>query len=169
MFSALEIAKWFLAINNAERNITCVESDEIDVYEGITHLKLQKLLYYAQGIYLVLNNAPLFKEQICAWQHGPVVREVYNEYKRYGKEPINFELDAVSEETINIIENDSAAYTALKLTYDNFAIYTAWQLRNMTHETGSPWTKTITSAGEGCVINNDLIKQYFSENVFSAD
>ncbi len=44
----------------------------------ITQLKLQKLMYIAQGIHLALYDAPLFKEEIEAWQHGPVVRELYS-------------------------------------------------------------------------------------------
>lgn len=44
MYSALDIAKWFLNINRAQMNF--------EDSEYITNLKLQKLLYYAQGYYL---------------------------------------------------------------------------------------------------------------------
>ncbi len=44
--------------------------------ELISNLKLQKLLYYAQGFHLALYDKLLFSEDIEAWQHGPVVRDV---------------------------------------------------------------------------------------------
>jgi uncharacterized phage-associated protein len=42
--------------------------------EDLTHLKLQKLVYYAQGFHLGLFDKPLFEEPIEAWAHGPVVQ-----------------------------------------------------------------------------------------------
>ena len=61
---AIDIAKWFIWKNNIERIENVTEGDEYEVYEGITHLKVQKLLYYAQGISLSLYNEPLFDENI---------------------------------------------------------------------------------------------------------
>lgn len=54
MFSAIEIAIWFLLKNNAEIRKHETTNDDYEVYEGITHLKLQNLLYYAQGINLAM-------------------------------------------------------------------------------------------------------------------
>ncbi|WP_208932366.1 Panacea domain-containing protein [[Haemophilus] ducreyi] len=44
----------------------------------ISNLKIQKLVYYAQGFSLAINNKPLFSEKIQAWTHGPVTPELYN-------------------------------------------------------------------------------------------
>ena len=44
VYKASLIAKWFLLTNNAEMRLHEVDDD---IYEGISHLKLQKLLYYA--------------------------------------------------------------------------------------------------------------------------
>lgn len=40
-------------------------------------LKLQKLLYYSQAWSVVWDDGPLFRDQIQAWQNGPVVRAVW--------------------------------------------------------------------------------------------
>ena len=61
MFSALDIAMQFLLKNNAEIREHEADNDDYEVYEGITHLKLQKLLYYAQGISLAMYEKPVFK------------------------------------------------------------------------------------------------------------
>ena len=72
--TASEVAKWFLAYN---RDVLAEEGGEY-----ISNLKLQKLLYYAQGSFLAVTDSPLFDDPIVAWQHGPVVESVYHEYKK---------------------------------------------------------------------------------------
>ena len=54
----------------------------------ISNLKLQKLLYYAQAWYLVFYDVPLFDDSIEAWVHGPVVRSVFQEYRKFGWKPV---------------------------------------------------------------------------------
>ncbi len=51
----------------------------------------------------------------------------------------------------------------LNVVYDNFAIYTAWQLREMSHVKDGPWDKTINN-GKKIIELND-IKQYFEREV----
>src|SRR5262245_19575381 len=65
--------------------------------EIISNLKMQKLLYYAQAWHLVFFNKPLFKEEIEAWDLGPVVSEAYQEFKSFGNDPLNYELDGTEE------------------------------------------------------------------------
>ena len=55
---------------------------------GFTHMKLQKLLYYMQGYHVAALGQPLFSEAIEAWEHGPVVREVWYEFKKYAADDI---------------------------------------------------------------------------------
>ena len=59
----------------------------------LTNLKLQKLLYYAQAWYLANYQKPLFDEPIEAWVHGPVVVQVYNEFRDYGCDRIGKMID----------------------------------------------------------------------------
>lgn len=165
MYKASDIALWFLYKNAAESKEHSLNAVEDDVYEGITNLKLQKLLYYAQGVYLALYNERLFSDNIMAWEHGPVVVDVYKEYKENGRNQIKLKRNNEFDKIITKIEGDSKASNSLNLVYDNFAIYTAWQLRNMTHEEGSPWSITVAEKGLNNVIRKDLIKDYFIENV----
>ena len=165
MFSALDIATWFLLKNNAEVREHEATNDNYEVYEGITHLKLQKLLYYAQGICLAIYGRPLFFEKIEAWQHGPVVREVYNRFCSNGRDNINIEMDSKNEQILKNIENNKEVSEVLNLTYDNFAIYTAWQLRQMTHEDNTPWDITQKTKGIMHEIDNKLIEDYFKKEI----
>lgn len=140
-YSALQIAEWFLNYNRMQMN----EEDA----EYITNLKLQKLLYYAQGCYLALTDKPLFKEDILAWEHGPVVNEVYQKYKINGARGIQYDgkfCENIDEQTQNI----------LKQVYEVFGSYSAWALRNKTRQE-APWQNTIRND----IIDLGLIKEYF--------
>ena len=166
MYKANEIALWFLYKNNAEIKEHISEDEEYEVYEGITHLKLQKLLYYAQGVFLSMNGGnKLFSEKIMAWEHGPVVEEVYFKYKDSGRNNIEVVSNSNSDAIIRKIENDSNTSNILNMVYSNFAIYTAWQLREMTHEIGTPWDITVKKDGLNHEIKTKLIKDYFDKVV----
>jgi uncharacterized phage-associated protein len=43
----------------------------------VTHMKLQKLVYYCQGWHLAWDEKPLFDEPIEAWANGPVCPALY--------------------------------------------------------------------------------------------
>ena len=163
-YSALDIATWFIYKTNAEIKENQVNNDLHEVYEGLTHLKLQKLLYYAQGVCLSMLNVPLFRDTIQAWEHGPVIRAVFEEFSIKGRNEITLE-DAPSDSSIiRQIENDEEIREVLNITYDNFAIYTAWQLRNMTHQVGSPWYQ-FYRPNQNRTIPNDVIQRYFETEI----
>ena len=150
MYSVFDIALWFLLKNNSEIKTHQAENDDYEVYEGISHLKLQKLLYYAQGVFLAINNKKLFNNNIEAWEHGPVVPEIYAEYKINGRNNIPIkELTKEQQKTIETIELDTETSNILNTVYNNFAIYTAWQLREMTHVPNGPWDITIKENKNG--------------------
>lgn len=166
MYSAKDIAIWFIYKTNAEIKEHVAENDDYEVYEGITHLKLQKLLYFAQGVTLsVLDGKKLFDEKILAWEHGPVISEIYEIYKINGRNSLSIEINYFNNQTISKIEADDKISEILNLVYDNFAIYTAWQLRELTHKIGSPWDETVKKDGLNSEIPISLIKKYFDEYV----
>ena len=144
MQTASEVAKWFLAQNR------------IAVYdegaELISNLKLQKLLYYAQGCFLAVTGKPLFLDDLVAWMHGPVVECVYNEYVIYGSNGIVFDDDFDSS---NFSDEEN---NLLLEVYRVFGQYSAWKLRNMTHNE-TPWKSTPLNS----VIPNETIKEYFEQ------
>ena len=100
--------------------------------DGLTNMKLQKLVYYAQGFFLAINDQPLFQERIEAWTHGPVVPDLYHSYKGFGNgaimPPDDFDVSAIGAEESSLIEE----------VYEVLGQFSAWRLRNMTHEE-PPW------------------------------
>ncbi len=55
-----------------EVSILDVASYIVQKLNDITPMRLHKLLYYTQAWSTVWEEAPLFKEQIEAWENGPV-------------------------------------------------------------------------------------------------
>lgn len=167
-YKAIDIANWFLWKNAVEKSEIIDNSDGEEVYEGITHLKLQKLIYFAQGIYLAYTDNALFKEKIQAWQHGPVVPNVYSLFSVYGKDEISKKLSKEELDTISQIEKDNDISMVLNYVYNNFGIYTAWQLREISHEVNGPWDITVKEKGLNSEIDKKLMKNYFKKYVSEA-
>lgn len=138
MLSAYDVAKYFLLL---------VSEDEGDV---ISNLKLQKLLYYAQGFSLAIFDEPLFPEKVEAWIHGPVVPEAYHKYKIYGRQSISYHGDA------DLSKFNEDAKELLDEVYEVYGQFSASMLRNFTHEE-PPWKDT--PAGEEITL--DSMKKYF--------
>lgn len=121
----------------------------------ITNLKLQKLLYFIQAEFLVSIGAPCFNEEIEAWDFGPVVPEVYHEYKSFGNSNIILPED---DELPFIRETDR---NRIKGMVDEGAQYSASDLVRITHNQ-APW-KNAYKRYYNNVITKDAIQDYFTE------
>jgi len=66
-----------------------VDADTPEQSDLLSPLRLQKLLYYAQGYALAVTGRPLFEEPVRAWRCGPVVESVYRAYERLGAHGID--------------------------------------------------------------------------------
>ncbi len=100
--------------------------------EFLTHMRLQKLLYYVQGWSLALRSRPAFFERIEAWAHGPVVKSVYPEFASFGDQPIPNEDVPLPQ---GLLSDDPEFINAVWEAYKG---YSATSLRTMTHEE-RPW------------------------------
>ncbi|MEO6096735.1 MAG: type II toxin-antitoxin system antitoxin SocA domain-containing protein [Fibrobacteria bacterium] len=154
-YSAKAVANYFLGKAEAEG-------------EKLSPMKIQKLVYFAHGWHLAIYGRPLIDEEIQAWQYGPVIRSLYHEFKEYGNSSI---LGKASEWEIKfpMIKNitpgidDAETMSLLDRVWEVYKKYSAVQLSNLTHITGSPWEKTwgATGAPKNTPIPNELIAGYF--------
>jgi uncharacterized phage-associated protein len=103
-----------------------------DEPEYLTHMRLQKLLYYAQGWSLALRQRPLFADQIQAWAHGPVVPDVYRRLRDKSDGFISPD-DLADEPSLS---GDDAKF--VREVWETYKDYSATRLRKMTHEE-PPW------------------------------
>lgn len=143
MNTVFQVADYFL--NKA--------SKEEDGGEIISHLKLQKLVYYAQGFHLAMYEQPLYKEPLEAWLHGPVCPVLYQDKKHYKNAALepNAEFDAsvFSKEQQELLDE----------VYEVYGQFSAWKLRNLTHEE-APWKNNCDNA-ENKLISHEELMKYF--------
>ncbi|MEA3391622.1 MAG: DUF4065 domain-containing protein [Candidatus Marinimicrobia bacterium] len=122
----------------------------------ITPLKLQKLIYYLKVWSIIDNKPKLIYADFKKWNHGPVNKEVYYHYKKYGSKPIplencNYSLNITIEE-----EN------TLNFILENYLPIQAISLSLMTHRE-DPWCEIENNE----VISDNSIYEYYSKQLFS--
>lgn len=136
----------------------------------VDQLKLQKLLYLAQGISLAVRGKPLFDDQIEAWQYGPVVRSVYRAAKKHGAAPIASTLPGVYFFGNVIPDNDKESLAIVEETLRAYGGFTGVQLVALTHRPthpeGRPWVaarQRASSSYRSPVISPSVMRESFTE------
>ena len=140
-FNAFDVANYFLALADDESG------------EFISNLKLQKLVYYAQGFHLAMYEKPLYNDIIEAWEHGPVIPILYHHYKEHGADPIPFPSE------IDFSKYSKNVKDLLDEVYGTYGQFSAWKLRNMTHSE-SPYLSAYNNPVNK-IITHELMKEYF--------
>ena len=124
----------------------------------ISNKKLQKLAYYVYAWHLTIKGYEIADMTFEAWEHGPVCRKLYNNYRNYGWSAIpqykGFVL--ASDSDIKFVESVISVYGA----------YSADELENMTHNE-APWNEArhgcARNVASDAVISKDSISRYYSK------
>ena len=138
----------------------------------ITHLKLQKLCFFAEAFYLATKEKPLTGEPFEAWAHGPVSRTLWQRFKEYKNKPLNAEDDPIDDDIGAIeleyhYEEPELLESSKKYLQDVIACFwgkSAWELEYITH-THMPWKKArgnldILEPCDRVIKEKDIIKFY---------
>lgn len=146
----------------------------------INNLKLQKLLYFVNVRNILENGVPLFEESMEKWKYGPVVPDVYHEYKRFGAFSIS--TDEMIEEYVEYSTNPFGEISDLEITeyksqnventeliedtLDALHNLDPFELVDITHA-HTPWKKDedrIMDGIQGIKYTIEEIKDYFEQN-----
>lgn len=147
-YTASDIANWFLG---------AIDRDSGD---AITHLKLQKLIYYAQAWSLALPSRgyPLFDEDLQAWAHGPVAESVFHQHKGNAWDAL-----PAPAEMPDIAEDDAEHLQEILSVFGEFS---AKQLERMTHSE-APWLEARgdlpVEARSNAPIDKGLMAAFYRE------
>ena len=137
----------------------------------VTPMKLQKLLYYTYGWHLGLFNTEIFPDAIEAWDWGPVVHEIFDEFRDFGNEPITRRAQDIifDDENLKVgqpILTSTDIIQTVDRVWDVYKAFTAIQLSNMTHATGTPWHQIKEQVGQSLprrmTIPVNLIRNWFA-------
>lgn len=156
--AAEEIASLFCVSDKMLLTISYI----FEQMKEVTPLALQKILYFIQGIYMVLFDKPLYKEDCMAWVHGPVYEEVYALFKDFKYNPIEDDRFAIFKDRFEeLSENEKKV---IDLVINTFGKYSGKVLEKITHEE-LPWKnaragyETLEPSRE--VISKDEMRKYF--------
>jgi uncharacterized phage-associated protein len=133
----------------------------------MSHLKLQKLLYYVQAYHLAYFDAPIIDDDFEAWVHGPVSRKIYDILKdksvlhteisyiqTKGEETPDKRISFLTSEQIELIDDIISDYGAL----------TGLQLENISHSE-LPWIEARrgTAPADRCdnIISKEAMTSYY--------
>ena len=150
-------------------------SEGIAVGRPISQIKLQKLLYFAQGLFVAgtKGRSLLFEDSIYAWKYGPVVKTVYHEFKPFGNNAITeVEMDLIlGEHYLNPLkELPDHIVQFLKKVWGIFSDYPPFTLVELTHLKGGPWDtalKKYSCSGFGDIqIDPEEMYKYFRKTYF---
>ena len=127
MISSLNIANTF-AIKGIRNGVS------------VTPMKLQKLIYLLYANYIAKTNRPLFSDRFEAWEHGPVIRTVYNEFKRFGRKTIDTPFISGDGQAYYAVEQDDVGRCVGEV-WGKYSHFTGPRLSAVTHEDGTAWSK----------------------------
>lgn len=124
---------------------------------SLSPMKLQKLMYFADGWVLALTGYKLINEKFEAWEYGPVIRHVYEEFSAFGGREID-KTTATQPEEIH----EEGTVRLINTILEKYGSYSAITLSQMTHEKDSPWDISWKK-GKNTVISPEEMKSYFSK------
>lgn len=124
----------------------------------ITHMKLQKLVYYGQAWSLVWDERPLFPERIEAWANGPVCPDLY--YAHQGEYTVSEEPKGDASK----LSKD--ARETLDAVLKAYGKKTAHWLSELTHRE-KPWKDARKGLPDGMRSNRPIshaaMAEYYSD------
>ncbi len=138
----------------------------------MSHLKLQKLLYYTEALHLAYFETSLIDDEFQAWLHGPVSRKIYNEIKDLSILHGEITYSPGEGPKPDEILNESLIQDQFDLINDvlnNYSTLSAGQLEDLTHRE-QPWIEARMGygAGDRCevIISKETMKSFYKDQVY---
>lgn len=140
----------------------------------MSHLKLQKILYYAQSIHLAYFDAPLIDDDFQAWLHGPVSRKVYDQLKDVSKlytevayNPEEWGVNTPEVQLKRVLTKDQIEI--LNEVIEGYGKMSASQLENLSHSE-YPWINARIGYGIGdrceVIIEKDVMASFYKTQIY---
>lgn len=151
-------------------NEVLARADELNL--DVTNMAINKIVFFVHCDFMIEEGEPLVGAKIEAWQHGPVFRELYQEFKKWGESPIKGRATRVSPFSGEVEEAVANFGTGererLVELIDRYVRFSAAHLRALSHLAGGPWDQVWQHSGRanpGMQISNELIKRSYQQEV----
>ncbi len=161
MYSALAVSNALLA---------CAKKET----ESISHLQMQKLLYFAQGWSLAIRGRALFEDRIEAGRYGPIVPIAFDAFEKFGLGPITEPASSPSYWSqpggnVPPISDKEDLQFVLEV-WSTYKKFSALELASISLRAGGPWSILKEEhqeelRAEGPVISQQWLKDAFSQEL----
>lgn len=138
---------------------------------ALTPMQLLKLVYIAHGWYLGYTGQPLIDDEVQAWRHGPVIKQLYDRIRNFGSGAVRGLLSAsvfggipqaVGPEVVPMLDG----------VWKNYSRFSGMELSDMTHRPDTPWSIAWhQQGGKGTMfapISNELIRDHYRAKITEA-
>ena len=127
--------------------------------ESLTLMQVLKLVYIAHGWMLALHRRPMVKDEIQAWQYGPVIPGLYDVVRKFRGGPVEEVAPAAGEKL------DGREKEVVRRVFDRYGRLNGLELSSLTHTENTPWDLTYNGRNFGEVIPDDLIQAHYARLV----
>lgn len=130
----------------------------------ITHMRLQKLVFFAHAWNLALRNYSLLDEDVQAWETGLVIASIYGEYRSFGKREITHH--CYSPQKLAALSKDKTTVALLDEVWRVYRAYSDFKLLEMTHLPNSPWKQARANSTKPKVaVPDEIIREYYQDHL----
>lgn len=133
---------------------------------GVSHLKLQKLCFFAYGWWLSAHEKPIMTHPPKVWKYGPVFDDLYNVLAGFGGREIKEPQKLLPFKEAPVIpEGEKEIEELIDFVWARYGGYSAIKLSDMTHEPDTPW-EIVARENEYRVPRNTPIPDYITAAYF---
>lgn len=148
-------------------NVVLDRADALGV--GVSNIHINKALYFLYVWVLLKSGSSLTNAKIEAWDYGPVFREIYQEFKKFGRNSISGRAQKFDASS-GLFETPRADLSTEEKEFlfpliDHYLRRDPFDLVELTHKKGTPWYSVYHHNGRsnpGMRISDDLIFDYYS-------
>lgn len=159
--------------------------------EGISHMKLQKLVYITHGWWLAyMDKGSLLLERPQVWEFGPVFASLYDLLKQYGHAPITFRVSPSGNKSDSLEDSKSFAFNlqktldfcdlllygkmeevraCIKWVWNRYGHLSALELSEMTSKDGTAWKEVAKSKNfrvlNGYILQDKYVREEFKKKM----
>ncbi|MDB5046983.1 MAG: phage-associated protein [Fibrobacteres bacterium] len=169
----------FIPDKSGASKLAVVDSLDLAAYivaklGAMSHLKLQKLLYYCEAYHLAFFEKSIIKDEFQAWVHGPVSVKVWVALK--DKANVHDFLTVKADQKPALIKKikDEVSKEQLKLIDDLLSAFgkkTSFELEALTHEE-QPWIEarrgTPPNEKSKTLLSKRTMKSFYQRKYFAA-
>lgn len=132
--------------------------------QGITIMKLQKLVFLAHGWHLSITGTPLVSEQVSAMEWGPCFPTIQSLGGLFGSGPLRSrDIRDVSWFVNHTVSSKDSRIALLERIWSIHGWHSTVQLAKIVNSYGGPYQRTMAEnpGRSGTTIPDAYIKEYF--------